>query len=793
MRRSVAYLLSGIVAVGGSMLVALLVTRREPERARVSEILNAHQEESQYAGLTIRYPLDQTLFPPESVSPTFCWEDGNGDSDAWMVSIEFQDGEGSSSSLSDETKWTPSDDEWQAIKRRSLEKDAKVTVAGVNSAAPERLLSAASISIRTSQDEVGAPIFYREVILPFIDAYAEPFRIRWRFGAICSKEQPPIVLQNLPVCGNCHSFSRDGRVLGLDVDYANDKGSYAISPVSQEISLSLDKIITWSDYRRDSKEPTFGLLSQLSPDGRYVVSTVKDRSVFVATEDLEFSQLFFPIKGILVVYDRRTKQFRALPGGDDRRFVQSNPTWSPDGKHIVFARREAHRLRSLSDADSVLLKPEDCREFLRGGKVFRYDLYRLPFNDGEGGEPEPLQGASNNGMSNYFAKYSPDGRWIVFCKAKSFMLLQPDSELYIIPAEGGEARRLRCNTRRMNSWHSWSPNGKWLVFSSKAYSVYTQLFLTHIDEEGRSSPPVVLSQFTSPNRAANIPEFVNIDPLAIKSIREQFVDDYSYARAGQAYRFKGDHEGAVRSYRQALEMNPNSAVYHNNLGLSLAEGGKLEEAKAEFINALEYDPDQKDVHNNLGSLLRRQGNFEEAIAHYREAVRIDPEHVEAQLSLGTALSEFGRLKEAAVHLSQAARLDPRNPFPLYHLGIVWHKQGRLDEAAALYGRALEQEPNFVPANLGLAAIRARAKDPELRDLDEAIQLATKACELTGHRDPLVLDILAEIYALAGRFRDAASTTRRALRITCSEGNEGLANTLQRKLAGYEQRGGSESP
>lgn len=73
-------------------------------------------------------------------------------------------------------------------------------------------------------------------------------------------------------------------------------------------------------------------------------------------------------------------------------------------------------------------------------------------------------------MSNYFARFSPDGKWIVFCKAKSFMLLQPDSELYIVPAQGGEARRLRCNTSRMNSWHSWSRNGKWLVFSSKARS-----------------------------------------------------------------------------------------------------------------------------------------------------------------------------------------------------------------------------------------------------------------------------------------------------------------------------------
>src|ERR1017187_6838874 len=89
------------------------------------------------------------------------------------------------------------------------------------------------------------------------------------------------------------------------------------------------------------------------------------------------------------------------------------------------------------------------------------------------------------------------------------MLLQPDSALYIIPAEGGEARRLKCNTARMNSWHSWSPNSRWLVFSSKANSPYTQLFLTHIDEQGESSPPVVLANFTAPDRAANIPEFVN--------------------------------------------------------------------------------------------------------------------------------------------------------------------------------------------------------------------------------------------------------------------------------------------
>ena len=77
----------------------------------------------------------------------------------------------------------------------------------------------------------------------------------------------------------------------------------------------------------------------------------------------------------------------------------------------------------------------------------------------------------------------------------------------------------------MNSWHSFSPNGKWLVFASKAYSDYTQLCLTHIDENGHSTHPVLLSHMTAPDRAANIPEFVNAQPKAIATIHEQFLDD----------------------------------------------------------------------------------------------------------------------------------------------------------------------------------------------------------------------------------------------------------------------------
>jgi tetratricopeptide (TPR) repeat protein len=703
--------------------------------------------------LEITYPLDQTLFPPEIVAPTFVWSDETEGVARWMVLLRFEATDEVLRFPTAEPRWRPSEEDWAEIKRRTEARDAEVAIVGVGPGA--EAASSATVRIRTSTDPVGDSIFYREVPLPFITAVQDPSRIRWRFGAIDSQTAPPIVLENLPVCGNCHSFSGNGSVLGLDVDYGNDKGGYAILPVSKQMVMNDEKIITWSDYKKDDGELTFGLLSQVSPDGRYVISTVKDRAVFVAMPDIWFSQLFFPIKGVLVVYDTETGTYRPLPGADDPEYVQSNPTWSPDGKSIVFARAKAYRGGAIEDAQTILLDEKDVPEFVVEKKPFRFDLYRVPFNEGRGGTPEPIEGASHNGMSNYFAKFSPDGKWIVFCKAASYMLLMPDSELYIVPAEGGEARRLRANTPLMNSWHSWSSNGRWLVFSSKANTPYTQLFLTHIDADGLSTPPVVLERFTGTDRAANIPEFVPLPADSIVKIQERFLDAYSFLRAGMANERTGNYPGAVRSYRRGLEVEPKNPELLNSLGFALFQQGMSQEAVAAFEKALVADPKHWKAHNNLALASIDLGELEVAEAHYRESLAIEPQPA-IYSDLGFVLERLGMTEEAAKMYRKSLELDPESASAQFNLAASLARRGEFVEAERRFHAALEEKPSAQAyTGLGFVLWQQGRVDEAIASLHDAIEADPK--------DAAAYDQLGTILVEQGKLEEAASNNRLLVR------------------------------
>jgi WD40-like Beta Propeller Repeat len=501
--------------------------------------------------ISIDYPEDGSIFPPGITPPTFLWRDAAGV--FWTIDVAFA---AKAAPIHAATKgvrfqfgasdpacevnpnqqpkltpqqaatwtWAPDRTEWAVIQAHSADHPATVTITGYGKTG--KLISRAQIALTTSRDPVGAPIFYRDVpLMPTanITGNVQPLAksalplIQWKLRDIRLPESRT-VLRNMPTCGNCHSFSDDGKTLGMDIDGPeDDKGLYAIVPVERHITIGSKDLVHWNTDDRVGTVRV-GFMSRVSPDGRYVLSTfagptyrLLDTFYISNFVDHRFLQVFYPTRGILEWYDRTTGLRQPLPGADDPAYVQTDGVWSHDGQWIVFARAAARPPREKGQ--------ESARRANDPGETqIQYDLYRIPFNGGKGGTAERIEGASQNGMSNTFPKISPDGKWIVFAECSNAQLMRPDSQLYIVPFAGGAARRMRANLLLMNSWHSFSPNGRWMVFSSKGRSFFTQMYLTHIDADGNDSPAILIDNATAANRAVNLPEFVNMAPDAIEDI-----------------------------------------------------------------------------------------------------------------------------------------------------------------------------------------------------------------------------------------------------------------------------------
>lgn len=195
------------------------------------------------------------------------------------------------------------------------------------------------------------------------------------------------------------------------------------------------------------------------------------------------------------------------------------PTWSHDGSKIVYTSTDM---------------PQDGRI----GEASEVDIYQVPFAGGNGGEAVPLEGASSPGHYEYYPDYSPDDALVAFNRVDAFttsggredsfnhVYYRPDSDIYVVPASGGEPVRLTSNDPACssdgsagslyNSWAKWAPTSVsdgertyyFLIFSTSRNSPFdisrgqgrtspaSQLYMTtiirHASGEIESSPAIYL-------------------------------------------------------------------------------------------------------------------------------------------------------------------------------------------------------------------------------------------------------------------------------------------------------------
>ena len=183
-------------------------------------------------------------------------------------------------------------------------------------------------------------------------------------------------------------------------------------------------------------------------------------------------------------------------------------------------------------------------------------------------------------------------------------------------------------------------------------------------------------------------------------------------------------EEAIRFFTATVALRPCSPIARTNLGVALAQKGRLDEAIAAHTDALRLCPDFALAYNNLGVALVRKGRCDEAVAAYRAAIRLRPDDAKAHTNLGNALAKQGLLDEAIAAHRAALRFQPDYAMAYSNLGVALGRKGRMDEAVAAFQKALRLRPDFALArgNLGNALAKQGHWDDAIAVLKEALHL-----------------------------------------------------------------------
>ena len=178
-------------------------------------------------------------------------------------------------------------------------------------------------------------------------------------------------------------------------------------------------------------------------------------------------------------------------------------------------------------------------------------------------------------------------------------------------------------------------------------------------------------------------------------------------------------------WSDSVKKSPNKARPRNNLGLALAEMGRLDEAKEQYYEALKINPIYHKAFNNLGNLYEKEGRYEEAISVYENVLERKPTYVSANYNIANIYMKVGDFKKAENHYVTALIFKPDHVKSIANLATLMVKQGKIKEAVMLGDRALELEPGDaeIMTNLGGALLLRGEIEIAIHYLEKALTIS----------------------------------------------------------------------
>jgi tetratricopeptide (TPR) repeat protein/TolB-like protein/predicted Ser/Thr protein kinase len=235
----------------------------------------------------------------------------------------------------------------------------------------------------------------------------------------------------------------------------------------------------------------------------------------------------------------------------------------------------------------------------------------------------------------------------------------------------------------------------------------------------------------------------------------------AYASLGEAYWRKYEDtrdskyvELAIGACNRAASLNRNISEVHSTLGLIYRGTGKQADAVKSFREALRLDPNNDTASRGLAASYESLGDFAKAEATYRQAIAARPDYWGGYHDLGVFFYRRGQLDAAAGEFQREIQLAPDNVRAYTDLGGIYYLQNRFDEARGLFLKSIDLQPNYrAYSNLGTMDFFERKYADAAANFEQALKFSDA--------DGRVWRNLAWSYYWAGSQAKAATAFRHA--------------------------------
>lgn len=189
------------------------------------------------------------------------------------------------------------------------------------------------------------------------------------------------------------------------------------------------------------------------------------------------------------------------------------------------------------------------------------------------------------------------------------------------------------------------------------------------------------------------------------------------------------------------------------IGEAYMRQGDYTAALRELLKAKELYPEDPILYNDLGLCYMAKKLLPDAIVHFKKAVALKPSYAPARNNLGTAYMALGEY-DAAIEVFKEITKDvlyATPHYPLSNLGTAYYHKGDYQTALKYYKEALNLQPDFVNALVGIGRTYLKLNQPRLalRYLEPALKIAPNVADI--HYD------LAEAYLMTGNMDQARAS------------------------------------